>query len=163
MAGRFKTMSRVQKGFSLIELVIVVAVVVILAAIALPSYLSAKVSSNEASAVGALHSLNTAAANYCTSYGVFPPALSNLGPAPAGTAAAANLIDELLASGTKDGYNYVFALGAPNANGFVGSYTINANPVTPGQTGGRYFYTDQSGVIRYAIGNPASVTDTPVN
>jgi prepilin-type N-terminal cleavage/methylation domain-containing protein len=161
MARRFGKMRKAQKGFSLIELLIVVAIILIVAAIAIPNLLSARMSANEASSVGSLRTLNTASITYSSTYGAFPVALSNLAPSATASAAAADLIDDALASGTKSGYTFTLT-GVPDDSGQVDTYTINANPVTPGSSGVRYFYTDQSGVIRYAYGNPAANTDLPL-
>lgn len=162
MARRIGKMRKVQKGFSLIELLIVVAIILIVAAIAIPNLLSARMSANEASSVGSMRTLNTASVTYSSTYGAFPLAISNLGPAASASAAAADLIDDALASGTKSGYTFTLT-GVPDGSGLVDGYTINANPVTPGSSGVRYFYTDQSGVIRCAYGSPAASTDVPLS
>src|SRR5579862_4900067 len=104
-----------QKGFSLIELLIVVAIILIIAAIAIPNLLRSKMAANEASAVGSLRTLNTACITYSTVYGGYPAALSNLGPATPATSTSADLIDSVLASGTKSGYSFTYAAGATDA------------------------------------------------
>ena len=150
-----------QKGFSLIELLIVVAIILIIAAIAIPNLLRAKIAANEASAVGSLRTLNTACIAFSTSYGQFPALLTNLGPiASGGTASStsADLIDSVLSAGSKSGYTFAYTAGTSNQ-----SYTITATPITVGQTGQRMFFTNQSGVIRADVsGAGATAASTPI-
>jgi type IV pilus assembly protein PilA len=157
------TKMRKQKGFSLIELLIVVAIILIIAAIAIPNLLRAKMAANEASAVGSLRTINTSSVEYSTTYSIgYPAALTNLGPASSATSTSADLIDSVLASGTKSGYTFSYTAGTATA-GSVNTYTITATPVVVGTTGQRMFFTDQSGVIRAdASGSGASATSTPI-
>jgi type IV pilus assembly protein PilA len=153
---------RKQKGFSLIELLIVVAIILIIAAIAIPNLLRSRIAANEASAVGSIRTLNTAEVTYASTYPDrgFTCTLSNMGP-PAGTAAAtstsAGLVDAVLASGTKSGYTFVLT-GCTVA----GTTTINVTyqstgvPTAAGQTGQRAFCSDQSGVIKYDASGTAA-------
>ena len=153
-------MRRRQKGFSLIELMIVVAIILIITAIAIPNLLGARMSANEASAVSSIRALNTACITYNATYNIgFPAALSNLGPAAVADYTAADLIDSTLVTGGKSGYNFIYVSGTPDATGYISSYALNANPSAPGQSGVRFFYSDQSGVINYAYGTPATSTD----
>lgn len=154
-------MQRKNKGFSLIELLIVVAIILIIAAIAIPNLLRSRIAANEASAVGSLRTLNTAEVTYSTACGSsFSTTLLQLGPPLAGCATA-DLIDSVLAAGTKSGYIFLYTPAAAVA-GITGAYTINADPVTPGTTGQRHFFTDQSGVVRADPAAAATVASTPI-
>lgn len=155
-----------RKGFSLIELLIVVTIILIIAAIAIPNLMRSKIQANETAAVGALKALTESALLYSNSYGGFPHALSDLGPAASGTpasSAAADLIDSVLAGGVKSGYKFNYAAGATDPASNVLTYSITATPVTPGSTGQRSFFTDQSGTIRNTANGTADSTSAPLN
>ena len=137
-----------QKGFSLIELLIVVAIILIIAAIAIPNLMRARMSANEASAVGSVRTINTSQVQFNSTYGQgFASTLSTLAGA-AGTCTASNtsacLIDSVLGAGQKSGYSFAVAAGASNQ-----TYTVTGVPIAIGQTGQRGFFSDQSGVIRF--------------
>ncbi|MGB8010688.1 MAG: prepilin-type N-terminal cleavage/methylation domain-containing protein [Terriglobales bacterium] len=147
------------KGFSLIELLIVVAIILIIAAIAIPNLLRARIAANESSAVASLRSLNTAQISYNSS---FPTvgfattlgALSGTSCAPPGSTSSC-LIDTQLASGSKSGYSFALsgASGTPNS-----SYQLIASPLTPNQTGVRYFCSFADAVIRFSTTSPGTCT-----
>src|SRR5271167_1836830 len=105
------------KGFSLIELLIVVAIILIIAAIAIPNLLRARIAANESSAVASLRTLNTAQISYDSSYPTigFATALSGTSCSPPGSANAC-CIDTTLSSGTKSGYSFQLTgtSGTPN-------------------------------------------------
>jgi prepilin-type N-terminal cleavage/methylation domain-containing protein len=158
---------RKQKGFSLIELLIVVAIILIIAAIAIPNLLRSRIAANESSAVGSMRSINTAQVTYASTYPSigFASTLENLGPPASGvqvSSAAAGLLDNVLGcSGTgpcpKSGYTFNFS-GTSGGS----TYTSTGNPQTAGQTGQRYFLSDASGVIRFNATGVASATDAPI-
>ncbi|HEV3276873.1 MAG TPA: prepilin-type N-terminal cleavage/methylation domain-containing protein [Terriglobia bacterium] len=157
-------MKKKDVGFSLIELLIVVAIILIIAAIAIPNLLKSKMAANQSSAVASLRTLNTSEVTYSTTYNLgFTSSLAQLGPPSSGssTSAAAGLVDSVLAGGTKSGYTFTFAAGSA-VNGSTPSYTINANPETPGTTGQNYYFTDESNVIRQNSTQQAAATDSPI-
>jgi type IV pilus assembly protein PilA len=145
-----------RKGFSLIELLIVVAIILIIASIAIPNLMRSKIAANQASAVASLRTLNTSAALFSTSYNMYPSSITNMGTAASVTSTSADLVDAVLASGTKSGYTFTWAGG-----GTTGAYTIKADPVSA-STGTVHYFTNQSLVIRSNATAAATVNDLPI-
>ena len=143
---------RREKGFSLIELLIVVAIILIIASIAIPNLLRARMSANEAAAVSAVRTINTAQISYNSSYPTVGfastlGALSGVSCNPPSSAGAC-LIDTQLASGTKNGY--AFSISGVNGTP-AATYEIIASPIVPNQTGVRYFCSFADGVARFSV------------
>lgn len=156
---------RTEQGFSLIELLIVVAVILIIAAIAIPNFMRSKMRANEASAVSSLRSITTADVVYSSTYNV---GYASSLPALGGSGAVVNetnaeLIDSVVSSGSKSGYTFTYAATSSDANGNILTYTANADPMLAGTTGDTHFYVDQTSIIRSNQTAPAGPNDTPVN
>ena len=158
---------RKQKGFSLIELLIVVAIILIIAAIAIPNLLRSRMAANEASAVGSTRTINTGQVTYAATYPQdgFAFALTNLGGASPCTPSQTTgcIIDNVLAQGSKSGYT-ITSVGTGGAGTAAAptapntGYLTNSIPQTEGTTGTRGFCSDQAGVI-YFNTTGVSVTD----
>lgn len=165
-AGRLKGKGMAIAGLILGYFGLALIPFLIIAAIAIPNLLRARIAANQASAVWSLRTLNMAAITYATTYNKgFPASISALGPPPgraAPDADAAGLIDRVLASGTKSGYVFTYSPGEKDAKGLVGAYTIHADPIKPGTTGQNHYFTDQSGVIRQQTGSPANEQSPPI-
>lgn len=159
---------RSTKGFSLIELLIVVAIILVIAAIAIPNLLQARLAANESSAAGSLSAIKSAEITYYTAYPTvgYSPDIGSLGGAPPCTPASntACLLDSFLASSTpgsvgKSGYYYlatgITTAGATSNSAFVAA----AAPMTVHSTGNRDFCSTNDGVLRSQLGSPG---DLPV-
>lgn len=139
-----------QRGFSLIELLIVVAIILTIAAIAIPSLLRSRIAANEASAVGSIRTISTAETAYAQTFPTigYTCTISDFGPPASGapiSATAAGVIDAVLASGVKAGYTFSITScsGTP-----VSTYSSQAEPLNYSGSGVRAFCSDSSGVIR---------------
>lgn len=169
------TMNTKSNGFSLIELLIVVAIILIIAAIAIPNFLRSRVAANQASAVESLRALSTAEFTYSSTYNVgYTATLGYLGPPPSGSAddiSHADIVDNVLSgtaaggstamTSTKNGYLFTYSPGV-SITGQVLSFTIHADPVNRGTTGLNSYFVDQTGVVRQNGSTQASAADSPL-
>jgi TonB family protein len=122
----------------------------------------ATTSANETSAVGSLRTLVTVNMQFTATYGGFATSLAQLGPGDPPSELAADLIDSVLASGRKAGYTFTYTAGAMDEKGKVVSFTVEAEPIEPGKTGKRFFFVDQSGVIRFETMTRAHAGSPPL-
>ena len=133
-----------EAAFTLVEIMIVVAIIALLAALAIPNLLRARQNANEVAALRSLRLASTACESFRAAQtpGTYPNSLADL------AAAVPQYIDSVLASGTKQGYNFAYTLVNPN------QFTCVASPIAA--SGTRTFFIDESGVIRIdnAAGNP---------
>ncbi len=161
MLQRIEERRRRQQGFSLIELLIVIAIILIILSVALPQMGKARMHAQEMAAIEELSTINKAQIQYYSEFNQYATALSQLGP-PASTSSqdgpqAANLIPGSLASGVSGGYNFTLS-ATPQG------YGVSAVPKAYGSTGKRTFYTDQSGITRQNwTQDPATATSPELN
>jgi type IV pilus assembly protein PilA len=146
---------RGRRGFSLIELLIVIAIILIILAMALPKLNTARRQAFETGAIKAITTIHTAQAQYYSQFGKYASSLAEMGPPTSGTpnATAADLLSTDLAKGEKGGYRYELQLKPE-----TGGYVVNASPTAFGNSGSRTFYSDQSLTIRQHFGpEPATI------
>jgi prepilin-type N-terminal cleavage/methylation domain-containing protein len=148
--------NRRRRGFSLIELMIVIAIILIIATIALPKLNRAKMYAHETAAIKTLQTIHTAQTQYQSQFGRFATSLTELGPPQSGQPGpqSADLIDSSLALGEKSGYKFA-------VTGNQSGYVISAVPVAYNSTGSRSFYSDQTMQIRQNYGPEPATAQSP--
>jgi type IV pilus assembly protein PilA len=161
-----------QKGFSLIELLIVVFVILVIAAIAIPNLMRARMAANESSVVASLRAINTSEVVYSATYGGgFSTNLASMGSGGTPcttttipTPTAACLIDDVLAAdpASKSGYTFTYVADTSGAGGAVQGYSVTASPIAQGSTGQNGFFSDQSGVITSDPSGTANASSNPL-
>ncbi len=126
-----------KRGFTLVEIMIVVAIIVLLAAIAIPNLLRARLNANEATAIATMRTLSTAMESYRAAQTPpsYPANLSIL------NTSTPPYIDSALATGNKSGYTFTLSAG-------TNTYTVTGTPQSVNVTGSRSFFVDSSGVVR---------------
>jgi prepilin-type N-terminal cleavage/methylation domain-containing protein len=148
--------SRRRRGFSLIELLIVIAIILIIITIAVPKYQKTQIFVRETAAIAAIQTIHKMEVQYQSQYGRYAISLTELGPPASGapSPAAADLIGNDLSNGINKGYKFTLT-------GTQGGYVINANPINFGNDGNRTFYSDQSMVIRNNFGQEPATATSP--
>jgi len=142
------------RGFSLVELLIAMALILIMAAIAVPNYMAALSRANEASAAASVRAVITAENLYRNTYGTFT-ILQDLG--------SEYLTDSLLANGTKSGYRFNVTPGGGNSAGL--QFAVDGTPalsIGPSASGFRHYYGDESAVIRFSLTGSADMSSPPI-
>jgi prepilin-type N-terminal cleavage/methylation domain-containing protein len=145
---------RRSKGFTLIEMVIVVAIILIIMAIAVPSFLQSRIAANESGAAATIRTLNSAQISYYSAYPTigYASTMLSLGGNCTGTtvpsSTSACLIDQDLQTGTRSGYTYVVSnvSGTPSA-----TYNVIGAPTVTGYTGNRNFCSYDDAVVRVSM------------
>lgn len=141
--------ARQRRGFTLVEIMIVVAIIVLLAALTFPGIVRSRMNANEASAIASLKTISWAAVTFRAANPRYPANLSEL------STTDPPYVDTVLGSGTKQGYNFTLAGG-------TNTYNVTAQPVLSNVTGVRTFYVNEQGVLRGSSNGTADANSTPV-
>jgi type II secretory pathway pseudopilin PulG len=146
-------------------LVLSIPVVLIVAAIAIPNLLRAKIAANEASAAAGVRTITTASIQYQSSYGHYPQTLEQLSQPPGNATPDENhagLIDPTLASRIKSGYVFTYQGIDSHHDGKTDAFTINADPAEAERSGFKHFFCSEDGVVRVERDRPASAESPPI-
>lgn len=142
---------RNRHGFTLVEIMIVVAIIALLAAIAIPNLLRARLNANESAAIAAMQTVSTGAQSYRSANPTYPTGLDNLADD------TPPYIDSVIGNTPYQKQGYTFSLV-----GSTNSFSATGSPTSVGTTGSRYFFVDQSGVVRYSTTSSINSASSPI-
>jgi type IV pilus assembly protein PilA len=159
------------KGFSRLELIVALVVIVLMAKILVPSIVSKQSEIDETSAVLSIHAIIAAEDNYAQAYDHgYSDSLATLGPPPEAmpNSTLAGYLDNELAAGVKEGYSFVYKPGPADENGRIRSYTLTVSPIKPGESGTKYYFVgptlgdEKTNIIRVNPSHVATAADKPL-
>jgi len=149
-----------ENGFTLIELMVVLALIVVIAAIAIPNLIRSRMTANEGAAIGSLRTIANAEAQFQSQAILkWPSGMGQYGNLNDLASQTPPLIDSVLGTGKREGYSYLVTPGGVDGSS---SFAANADPIMMDSTGGRGFYVDETAVIRFFIGGSAGAIDPPI-
>lgn len=148
------------RGFTLIELMVVVTLIVVIAAIAIPNLMRSRMTANEGAAIGALRTIANAEAQFQSqAILTFPSGMGRYGNLGDLVGQNPPLIDPVLGTGSRQGYQYLVTPGGVDGSP---TFAANADPLMMNSSGGRGFYVDETAVIRFMVGGSAGAIDPPI-